>query len=331
MVNLNKKFTELSTELYNHCLDYLNKPQVSEKTRALYKVELDKIFKNKILTQQVYNSFHSKGNYYRAVLTLICKVADFYDLGDYKYKIMKVREHNNLPKPQVWTESEILEMASKIEDYGLLIECAYYIGAGLRFSSAIMLSWDNFKWEDWVSNKESYGKCDIHAKGGKDKTLMVNPLLMNKLYNIAKNNGKLFQNIPYKASTEDLFLFIDRKYLEELQEKYKKENFDYMLDNTPIKYKLREKAINELIRKKHYLVDYKLRKLAKSMNKKSIKFHSIRHSAATNLLKKNFRLNTIQDQLMHNSIATTERYLSLENKDIAKEFNQSLGLSNPSH
>lgn len=326
MVNLNKNFIQLTPELYNRCIAHLNKPHISEKTKALYKVEIDKLFQSKVLTQEKYNSIYLKDNYYRAVLKLVCDVAEFNDLGDYKYKVMKVRQRKRLPEPQVWHENEILEMISKVEDYGLLIECAYYIGAGLRFSSAIMLRWDDFIWEDWVDNIHKMGKCKIHAKGDKYKILMVNPILMQKLHNIAKSRGKLLKNIPYKSSTDDLFMFVDKTTIYEIEEKYRKENFENMLDGQKNKIRVIEKARNEIIRKKHYLVDYKLRKLAKLMNKKSIKFHSIRHSAATNLLKKGFKLKTIQDQLMHNSIATTERYLSLENIDIENEFNDKLSI-----
>jgi integrase len=287
---------------------------------------LNKLFKSQTLTQQLYNSIYLKGNYYRSVLKLICDIAEFYDIGDYKYKVMKVRGRKKSPYTQVWSESLILEMASKIEDYGLLIECSYYIGAGLRFSSAIMLRWDDFEWDDWINNMDKMGKCKIHAKGNKYQTLIVNPKLMVKLYNIAKKRQKLFKNVPYKASCEDLFIFVSINTLKKLEEKYKKENFENMLDGNINRTRIVEKARNEVIRKKHYLVDYKLRKLAKKMNLKSIKFHSIRHSAATNLLKKGFKLKTIQDQLMHNSISTTERYLSLENIDIENEFNEKLGI-----
>lgn len=326
MANLNKDFIQLTKPLYNYCIDRINKPRISEKTKSLYIVELDRLFKQEVLTQQLYNKIHSKGNYYRAVLKIICDVSEFYDLGDYKYKVMKIRERKRLPEPQVWHENYILDMIERVEDYGLLIDCAYHIGAGLRFSSAIMLKWDDFNWEDWVIKQDRMGRCKIHAKGEKFKWLLVNPLLMKKLYNLAKKRGKVFQNIPYKASSEDLYMFVNIDDLEKLEEIYRKENFEYMLDGSNKKFKIKEKAKNELIRKKHYLVDYRLRKLAKNMNLKSIKFHSIRHSAATNLLKRGFKLTTIQDQLMHESISTTERYLSLQNIDIENEFNEKLTL-----
>ena len=324
MVNLDKDYIHLTKELYNYCLDHINKPRLSEKTKTLYLKEVEKLFKFEKLTQQTYNNYYTKGNYYRAVLKLICDVAEFYDLGDYKYKTLKVRNRNRIPEPQVWHENKLLEIAEEIEEYGLLIQCAYYIGAGLRFSSAIMLRWDDFNWEDWIIDRDKFGKCKIHAKGDKHKWLLVNPILMNKLHDIAKLKRRLFHNIPYKASSDDLYMFIDSDELEQYKSMFKKENFEKILDGFNFKYRTEEKARNEMIRKKHYLVAYRLRKLAKKMGVKSIKFHSIRHSAATNLLKKGFKLTTIKDQLMHESISTTERYLNLENIDIEDEFNEKL-------
>lgn len=331
MVNLNKEYIQLTPKLYDHCIEQINKKTVADKTKVLYKREIDRLFKFESLTQQTYNNIYSKGNYYRAVLKLITDVAEFYDLGDYKYKVFKARGRTKETKTQYWHENQIKEMFNRVEKYGLLMECAYYIGAGLRFSSAIMLRWDDFIWEDWIDNQNNYGKVKIRAKGDKFKVLMVNPILMKKLHNIAKNDGKCFKNIPYKASCEDLFMFVDIDEVQKLEEKYRKENFENStLDGSKNKIRVKEHARNEIIRKKHYLVDYQLRKLAKLMNVPSIKFHSIRHSSATNLLSKGFRLTTIQNQLMHKSISTTERYLNLENIDIEDEFNKKLGFYNPS-
>jgi integrase len=202
--------------------------------------------------------------------------------------------------------------------------CSYYVGAGLRFSSAIMLSWDDFLWEDWVENKTKFGKCNIRAKGDKDAVLVVDPILMNRLYNLAERSGNLFMGIPYKNSVKDLYLFVKRVELEALEGLYKKQNFENVLDSKVEQINVKERSKVEMIRVKHYLVDYKLRKLSTFFNGKHIKFHSLRHSRATNLLKKGFKLMTIKEQLMHNSISTTEIYLNLSNVDIEDEFNEKL-------
>jgi integrase len=314
---------QLDPSLHNSCLEYIRRRGLSEKTKVLYEKELNNIFKDRELTQTSFNKIYSKGNYYRSILKLILNTCEHFDIPSYKYKVIKQiakRKHN----PQVWSENDIIKIIDSVEDYGLLIACAYYIGAGLRFSSAILLSWNDFIWEDWIQDKLKTGKCKIKAKGGKEKVLRVNPILMDRLYNLAKEKGKTFQGIPYKNSVEDKHLFIKQSELNDIMDSYKKQNFQKMLDCRGQEVNVKARSEIDLIRKKHYLVDYKLRKLSKLFEGKKIKFHSIRHSSATNLLKKGFKLITIKDQLMHESIATTEIYLNMENSDIEKEFDEKL-------
>jgi len=322
MENNQKTPIQLDQELHNLCLEYARRRKLSEKTKILYENELDNIFKYPVLTQTLYNKIYSKGNYYTSVLKLILNTCEHFDISSCKYKAIKPikkRKHN----PQVWSESDVLKMIDNVETYGLLIACAYYIGAGLRFSSAIMLSWDNFIWENWIENKTKTGKCIVLAKGGKEKVLMVNPILMNRLYNLAVENRKTFQGIPYKNSIEDKYLFIRQSELDKIENEYRKQNFENILDSKKEQINVKERAKVDLIKKKHNLVKYRLKKLSSQFNK-NIKFHSIRGSCATNLLKKGFKLLTIKDQLMHESISTTEIYLNLENSDIEKEFEEKL-------
>ena len=313
---------QLDNSLQNSCLEYARRRKLSEKTKQIYENELNNIFKNPVLTQTLYNKIYSKGNYYTSVLKLILNTCEHFDIPSYKYKVIKPikkKKHN----PKVWQESDILKMIDNVEIYGLLIACAYYIGAGLRFSSAILLTWDNFIWEDWLSDKTKTGKCNIIAKGGKEKVLRVNPILMNRLHKIAVENKKTFQGIPYKNSVEDKHLFVRQSEIDEIEDKYRKQNFENILDSKKEQINVEEKARVDIIKKKHDLVKYRLKKLSGQFNK-NINFHSIRHSAATNLLKKGFKLITIKDQLMHESIASTEIYLNLEDSDTEKEFDEKL-------
>lgn len=318
-----KNFVQLTQELYERCLEYMSRRGLSEKTKMYYEKELENIFKNPLLTQTLYNKVHSRGGYYGAVLTLIVNTCEHFEMPTYKYNIIKrIRKSSRLP--QVWHEDDIKKIISNVENYGLLVSCAYYIGAGLRFSSAIMLSWDDFMWQDWVIDKSKTGKVNIHAKGDKESVLFVDPILMNKLYNVASSKGKLFQGIPYKNSAEDLFLFVRTADMESLEDKYRQKNFQNVLDETDDKIDIKARSRVEMIRKMHYLVDYRLKKLSKLLNGKKPRFHSIRHSRATHLLKRGFKLLTIKGQLMHNSIATTEIYLNVEDIDTENEFNEKL-------
>jgi len=316
-----KNFIELTPHLYNCCLEYMSRRKYTGKTGLLYTSVLDKVFKHRLLTQTLYNEVYASGNYSKSVLRLISKVCEHFDIPGHKYKVIKPisRERG---KPQVWTDEDIKKMIDNVEEYGLLISCAYNIGAGLRFSSALMLAWDDFHWEHWLQDKTKTGKCDITAKGNKTATLYVNSILMNKLYDIAVQSGKTFQGIPYKNSSDNNYLFIKKIDMEALESVFRKQNFENILDSNNKRINVKEMARIEMIRKKHYLVDYRLRKISKMFNVKHIKFHSIRHSAATNMLKKGYRLLTIKEQLMHKSISTTEIYLSLGDKDIEDEFNE---------
>lgn len=328
MEDLTKKpeeYIQLTQELLNKCLEYmhLRGGSLGTQTKSRYSKDLKLLFANKVLTQPLYNKMHSKGGINAAILNLVQNTSEHFDLPNYKYKKVVAKKKSNY-LPQVWREPEIIRMIDEIEEYGLLVSCAYYIGAGLRFSSAIMLSWDDFHWEDWIEDKTKIGSVTIVAKGNQQQNLIVDPILMNQLYNLANRRGKCFQGIPYKNSDNDLYLFVKRVELEALQEAFKKKNFENNLDNGLEEVNVKESAKFELIKKKHYLVDYRLRKLSKKFNNRPIKFHSIRHSRATNLLRKGFKLMTIKKQLMHKSITSTEIYLNLSDVDMDDEFNEKL-------
>lgn len=320
------KFTPLTPQLFEKCKEYLGRRGLSEKSNQLYLAVLEDIFKKERLTQNLYNDVYSKGSRYKAVLNLIKKTCYHFDIPTYNYKTIEKKPSRRKP-PQVWSEKEILNIASEIEDYGLLIESAYYIGAGIRFSSAIFLKWEHFRWDDWNADKTMAGKCLIFGKGGKEKYLDVHPILMNKLYSIAENKGKIFLGIPYRNSSENTFIFISSTELEEIEDRIKKQQFNDMLEVDSgylMKRDAQELSKNELIAKMHDRVAYKLKKLKHLFNNRNIKFHSIRSSRATNLLKKGFSLLEISKMLMHEDIKTTQIYLDIEDSEITKKFNEKL-------
>jgi len=322
MDGLDQEYIQLTPELYQKCLDFMSQRKLSERTKDLYTKELDRIFNYPQLTQAQYSRIYSKGNFNLAILKLILDTCKHNDIPIYNYKAIKpVRKRR--PIPQTWSENQILRLAEEIEDYGLLVLCSYYIGAGLRFSSAIMLSWEDFDWEDWVKDKSKNGKVFIRAKGKKEAKLIVDRILMQKLHDIAARDGKLFLDIPYKNRVEDKYLFIKKVDEEALMTVFRRRNFDKMLENDQNKINVQDRVKNEIVKKKHYLVDYKLKKLNHLFGKK-IKFHSIRHSRATNLLRKGVSLVTIQKQLMHSSLTTTQLYLNLIDVDMEQELENKL-------
>lgn len=320
------KFTPLTPDLFQKCKKYLDRMGLSEKSNQLYLDVLKDVFKKKTLTQTLYNDMYYKGSRYKAVLNLIKNTCYHNDLSFYNYKIIKKKPGRRKP-PQVWSEEDILKIANAIEEYGLLIESAYYIGAGIRFSSAIFLKWEHFGWDNWIVDRTKAGKCLIFGKGNKQKYLDVHPILMNKLYSIARDKGKLFLGIPYKNSSENTYIFISSTELEEIEDRVKQQQHNDMLDigsGYLMKRNVQELSKNELIAKMHDRVAYKLRKIKHLFNCKNIKFHSIRSSRATNLLRKGFSLLEISKMLMHEDIKTTQIYLDIEDIEITKKFNEKL-------
>jgi integrase len=321
-----QQYIELSPGLLSKCKEYLYRRGLSEKTNQLYLLVLEDIFKKDRLTQTLYNDMFYKGSRYKAVLNIIKKTCYHFDIPIFNYKAI-VKKQIKRKAPQIWSENDILRMANTIEDYGLLIESAYYIGAGLRFSSAIFLKWEHFMWDEWIIDKDKAGKCLVFGKGRKEKYLDVHPILMNRLHSIAQNKGKVFLGIPYKNSSEDTHIFIDNQELLDIKDKLKKDEFNEMLDisdNYLMKRDPQELSKNILIAKMHDRVAYKLRKIKQSFNDRNIKFHSIRSSRATNLLKNGFSLLEISKMLMHEDIKTTQIYLSIEDSEITKKFNERL-------
>jgi len=320
------QFIELTPELLSKCKEYLSRRGLSEKTNQLYLTVLEDIFKKDRLTQTLYNDMFYKGSRYKAVLNLIKNTCYHFDIPIFNYKAI-VKKQIKRRSPQIWSENDILRMADTVEEYGLLIESAYYIGAGLRFSSAIFLKWEHFRWDEWIMDKDKGGKCLVYGKGRKEKFLDVHPILMNKLYALANRRGKVFLGIPYRNSSEDTHIFIDNQELLQIQDKLKKDEFNEMLDisdNYLMKRDPQELSKNILIAKMHDRVAYKLKKLKTSFNDRNIKFHSIRSSRATNLLKNGFSLLEISKMLMHEDIKTTQIYLSIEDSEITKKFNEKL-------
>jgi integrase len=317
-----KPLLELNDALKSKCKGYLIHRKLSEKTKELYGSVLDSIFKNNILTQKVFDDYYSKGSRYRATLKVILDTCEHYDIPYFKYKQIKTIK-TQAKRPIVMSEEDVIKLSNQIEDYGLLIRCAYYIGGGLRFSSAVLLRWDNFLWQIWVKDKDSVGKCDIFAKGKTEDFLDVDPILMKELHQLSITQGKIFQDIPFKNCKGNPYLFIDDQEKEEIMNEIRKEKFDEMLllnGEKPPKKDIERLANNRIIKKMHDRVDYKLMKVKDLFNRK-VKFHSIRHSKATNLLREGFKLSEIQDMLMHKSISTTQIYVNPTKEEITEKYN----------
>ncbi len=76
------------------------------------------------------------------------------------------------------------------------------------------------------------------------------------------------------------------------------------------------------LRKPDY-VSHKFKQILRNNDLREIRFHDLRHSCATLLVKKGISLREIQDWLGHSSSKTTERYTHL---DSSTKINSALAI-----
>lgn len=226
----------------------------------------------------------------RAVLHLINKYC-FDKALSFRLLVPSVRVKP--PKsPEIYSIEEIkLMIKSAPYPYNLALRCIFNMGAGLRVSEVIKLSWNHIRWIDWLKDQDNYGIAIIKsAKGSKDRVVNIPTNLMRDLYNYAKKIGVLNEmRIPVGGM---LFSFDHLHYKEDLlkrniiqwKEEYVRSCYDWFRYN--IIKKCCEKALG-----------------------KRIKIHSFRHSRATYLYEvEKVPIERIQLLLGHAKLDTTMIY-----------------------
>lgn len=179
---------ELNRDLYFRILDYAIAKGYSNNTIRMYSFYLKRIIKkNRVLNRDVMRKIlkRIKHQNERAVLVLINDYCYYYNI-DFNVVIPKMKSKpRSLPKIVSVDEIKVM-VESAPKPYGLMIRCIFNIGAGLRISEAIKLSWNHINWVDWLKEK-GYGVATIKdSKGGRDRTTMIPKVLMLDLYNYAK-------------------------------------------------------------------------------------------------------------------------------------------------
>lgn len=226
----------------------------------------------------------------RAVLCLINQFC--FDKGlDFRLLLPKIKTKPR-KNPEIYSLEEIkIIINSAPYPYNLALKCLFNMGAGLRVSEVIKLSWNHIKWADWINNQDKYGVAIIKSsKGGKDRVVNVPSSLMKELYEYAKTKNNLNEfRIPvggmlFRMSSKTFKPKLMSTDLEKWKNEYLKHAYDWFRYN---------------IIKKH---------CERALGKK-IKIHSLRHSRATYLYEiEKIPIERIQLLLGHQDLTTTMIY-----------------------
>lgn len=210
--------------------------------------------------------------------------------------------------PELLSASEVrLMVESAPYPYDLAIRCIFNIGAGLRISEIIKMSWDHIRWIDWLNNQESYGVAIVkQGKGAKDRVVNIPNNLMKDLYQYAKEINTLNEfRIPTGTF---MFTFGGLEGNQGKSIRYLKEHLNEIDDIWKEKY----------VKVKYNWFRYNImQKCCEQALNKKINIHQLRHSRATYLYEiEKQSLANIQKLLGHASIETTMRYIQVDLKGV---------------
>lgn len=207
--------------------------------------------------------------------------------------------------PDIYSLEEIkLMIDSSPHPYDLAIRCLFNMGAGLRISEVIKLTWNTIRWVDWIENQDKYGVALIKAsKGSKERVVNIPSNLMKDLYKYAQEKNVLNEfRIPVGGN-----IFIMGK------EDYKKE----------LRRENEEKWKNRYIRYAYFWFRYNIlkKRCEKALGKK-LKLHSLRHCVSEDT-----QILTVDGWKNYSNIKKGEKIYSYNinedkiEKDIVKEIN----------
>jgi len=202
---------------------------------------------------------------------------------------IKVKHRKN---PEIYSIEEIkLIIKAAPKPYDLALRCVFNMGAGLRISEIIKLSWNHIKWIDWINDRDNYGIALIKSsKGSKDRVVNIPSNLMKDLYEYGKGLKLLNEfGVPvggmiFHIGNQNYRSGLRKDNLASWKDQFLRYSYDWFRHNIIKKYC--EPAIG-----------------------KRIKVHSLRHSRATYLYEiEKVPIERIQLLLGHSNLATTMIY-----------------------
>ena len=294
---------ELSKDLYLNVAAWMqNKYAITTQRQRLY--FLKATFKQyKILSSDTLRSIMKKVRYQHQ-RAAICMINDYcYDNKiPFNIRVPSVKKQAS-KLPQIWSQEEIRMMIDAApKPYDLALRCIFNIGAGLRVSEIIKLSWSHIRWVDWINNKDNYGVAVIKSgKGSKDRINNIPKKLMHDLYNYAKECNVINEfGVPAGSM---IFPFHTER---ETETKKEKERVELLL-------KKDDRGKIDYVQSRYNWFRYNIIQLKceKALNK-HIKVHQLRHSRATYLHEvEGVPIEEIKELLGHASLNTTMIYTKI--------------------
>lgn len=291
------------------------KHQIEESTYTGYKRQIEGrikeyFTKNPIMLEDLkpvhildfYNWLYSqglKGNTVTRYHANIRKALDYAvktDLIPNNPAIKVGRPHQEQFIAEYYNEDELNNLFKVVKDTPL--ELIVYLTAfyGLRRSEVLGIRWSAIDFE----NKTITINHKVITVTNESEDIETKTKMITKS---KTKNKSSYRTLPLFKEIEELLLYTKKTqeyYMSIFKDSYNKKYKDYV-------------CLDEMgnLRKPDY-VSHKFKEILRKNGLRKIRFHDLRHSCATLLVKKGISLREIQDWLGHSSSRTTERYTHLD-------------------
>ena len=206
------------------------------------------------------------------------------------------RPHQEQFIAEHYNEDELNNLFQVVKETPL--ELIVYLTAfyGLRRSEVLGIRWSAIDFE----NKTITINHKVITVTNESKDIETKTKMITKS---KTKNKSSYRTLPLFKEIEELLLYtrkMQEYYMSIFKDSYNKKYKDYV-------------CLDEMgnLRKPDY-VSHKFKEILRKNGLREIRFHDLRHSCATLLVKKGISLREIQDWLGHSSSRTTERYTHLD-------------------